>query len=104
MRAEISVLEGSSQGQCLELDRKGTYAIGRSTKNDLTITDRKVSRQHCRVEYDGEFFWLTDSESVNGTIVNDRKIQKYLLFDGDVIVIGKTKLLFRLRDERQQGS
>ena len=104
MRAEISVLEGGSEGEFLELDVEGTYSIGRSSSNDLKITDRKVSRQHCRIDYDGEFFWLIDSESVNGTVVNERKIQKYLLFDGDVIVIGKTKLLFRLKNEKQQGS
>ena len=39
-------------------------------------------------------FTLVDLQSGNGTYVNGRKIASIDLYDGDIVVIGKTKMLF----------
>ena len=102
MKAEISVLEGEPKGAILTLDGPGSYSIGRSSTNDLAIKNRNVSRRHCASEHDGDFFWLIDAGSANGTRVNGAKVQRYLLFDGDVIQLGSTKLVFRLQGENDR--
>jgi pSer/pThr/pTyr-binding forkhead associated (FHA) protein len=55
-----------------------------------------VSSQHCRIRPDGDRFVLQDLESTNGTRVNDRRVKKHVLAEGDVIQIGETKLEFRM--------
>jgi len=102
MKAEISVLEGQPKGATLPLEEPRSYSIGRSSTNDLVLKDRNVSRQHCTIQHDGDFFWLIDAQSANGTRVNGAKVQRYLLFNGDVIQLGNTKLVFRVQEENEQ--
>jgi len=71
-----------------------SYTVGRSTRNDLQICDSKVSREHCRVEGDGRYFWLIDPGSANGTFVNGERVRRYMLYDGDLIRLGKSLLVF----------
>jgi pSer/pThr/pTyr-binding forkhead associated (FHA) protein len=94
MGATLTVKAGPGKGTVLDLDRLGSYTIGRSSSSDLQIRDRATSRQHCRIDYDGEFYWLVDGDSHNGTYVNGRKITKCLLYDGDIVTIGHAELAF----------
>lgn len=51
--------------------------IGRSTKCDVSIPDRFLSRRHARLFRDGEDVWLIeDLGSRNGTFVNGRRIER----------------------------
>lgn len=95
-KAQLRVLDGCSQGATLELSDRRTRTLGRSRHNDLQIGDHKVSRQHCKIEFDGRHFWLVDVESRNGTFVNDDHVRRYMLYDGDVIKLGGTSIVFRL--------
>ena len=94
MRAKLEVKDGPLAGKELELGRLGSFTIGRRSANDLKIVEKAISRKHCRIDYDGEFYWLVDCESRNGTFVNGRKISKCLLYDGDVITVGHSRLTF----------
>jgi pSer/pThr/pTyr-binding forkhead associated (FHA) protein len=94
MMAHVEVTNGVHAGEMLELDRLGSHTIGRRSANDLSINERAVSRKHCRVDYDGEFYWLVDCESHNGTFVNGRRVSRSLLYDGDEIRIGHVHLRF----------
>jgi pSer/pThr/pTyr-binding forkhead associated (FHA) protein len=55
-----------------------------------------ASRQHARVEYDGSRAVLTDLGSANGSMVNGRRVDTATLNPGDEIVIGSTRLSFRV--------
>ena len=96
MRANLEVKDGSQAGRKEELGRLGSFSIGRRSSNDLSIVEKAISRKHCRIDYDGEFYWLVDCESRNGTFVNGRKVTKCLLYDGDVIAVGHTRLAFSM--------
>ena len=89
-------------GHELELGRLGSYTVGRGTNNDLTLEDKAASREHCRLDYDGEFYWLVDKSSHNGTIVNGRPVTKCMLFNGDVIRIGHAHVTFSLPPEKEE--
>jgi biotin carboxyl carrier protein len=66
----------------------GTFTIGRQPGCDLHLgTEPGVSKQHAKVQAEGDQYILVDLESRNGTIVNGRPIQRKRLFDGDEIRI-----------------
>ncbi len=68
--------------------------IGRSPHSDLFLDDVTVSRHHARVLRDEGGFWVEDLNSLNGTYVNRKRIERHRLFDGDELQIGKFKLAF----------
>jgi adenylate cyclase len=100
-KAVIRVLDGRSKDATLELGTQATYTMGRGHINSLQILDRNISREHCKIEFDGRYYWLVDLDSDNGTFVNDERVQRYMLYDGDVIRIGKSTCLFQLLEPQK---
>lgn len=71
-------------------------ALGRSPKCDVFIPDRRVSRRHAEILWDGESAILHDLGSANGTLLNRRRITAPVtLRDGDEIGIGSAIFTFR---------
>ena len=74
----------------------GTNVLGRdASKCDITIEDDAMSREHAKIRFEGGRFWIYDLASRNGTFVNDRKIQRQMLMDGDQIQLGDTVFVFK---------
>src|SRR3954463_7407053 len=72
---------------------KAVTTIGRVGGNDIILPGAGVSRQHSRLERSGTRCILVDLGSLNGTLVNDERIeQERDLVEGDVIRIGRTSL------------
>lgn len=94
MKARIEVKDAPRAGESFDLDRLGSHTIGRRSANDLPINEKAVSRTHCRIDFDGEFYWLVDCGSHNGTFVNGRRVSRSLLYDGDEIRIGHVRMAF----------
>jgi hypothetical protein len=69
-------------------------SFGRSTKNNVVISDPKVSNVHLQiVQHDDGHFSLVDLHSTNGTYVNGQRIQgEVLLRPNDTVLIGNTRL------------
>jgi pSer/pThr/pTyr-binding forkhead associated (FHA) protein len=71
--------------------------IGRSADVNLPVADGKLSREHCKILFDGKFYVLDDLGSKNGTHLNNRKLKSTTpLRSGDEIRIGNTLLKFEL--------
>jgi pSer/pThr/pTyr-binding forkhead associated (FHA) protein len=68
--------------------------IGRLPDNTVIIENPAVSGHHARVIRDGDAVILEDLESTNGTFVNEKHVTRHTLKDGDVILVGKHKLLY----------
>ncbi len=66
--------------------------VGRSSQNDVVLSDSRVSRVHCQfVQYDNGLFGIIDTGSTNGTFVNGRRIMgECPLQRGDHVRIGDT--------------
>ena len=62
--------------------------IGRTDKCDLQIAEASVSSQHCELQFDGTWWWITDSKSRNGTRVNGGLVTRRQVVDGDILLIG----------------
>lgn len=68
--------------------RKFPFVIGRADDADLTIKDPGVSRRHVAIEEESGKVVLRDLGSLNGVFVNDNRVAKVTLSDGDKIALG----------------
>jgi len=63
--------------------------IGRAPDNDLSVDNLAVSNYHAKIYYEAGRMVVEDLDSLNGTFVNDLRIERATLHDGDKIHIGK---------------
>ncbi|MDK9708771.1 MAG: FHA domain-containing protein [Desulforhopalus sp.] len=75
---------------------KAEITIGRNMKNDIQIDNLAVSNFHARIERLQEKYFIEDLNSTNGTFINEEKISRCELQDGDTASIGKHVLTFLL--------
>jgi hypothetical protein len=94
-RPVLAVTRGPGVGQVFALSGTTATSIGRSRANDIRVEDVSVSGQHCRVRPEEGRFVVHDLRSTNGTLVNDKKVTRHVLAEGDVIQIGETALQYR---------
>ncbi len=83
------------------VSEKKRMSIGRTSDNDIILDNRGVSRKHAQIEFNGEAAVIIDNESLNGTFVNNRKINEEILNDRDVITIGKYNLEYNTEGQRE---
>ena len=77
--------------------------IGRAKENDVVLNDRRVSRKHAFIVAEGDAFKIIDGyveegqllRSVNHVFVNGTMQLEALLGDGDMIMIGESRLEYR---------
>jgi S1-C subfamily serine protease len=84
----FTILNGSRAGERLGLGGSGIRIGRESMICEIVLENPKVSRLHAEVvSIDGKVL-LIDRNSSNGTYVNDQKIDKRFLKDGDIIYFG----------------
>jgi general secretion pathway protein A len=72
----------------------GRVIVGRTTDNDLQIDSRFVSRHHCQIITGAEGSVIEDLNSTNGIFVQGKRVRRYNLNDGDIVVIGRHELMY----------
>jgi chromosome segregation ATPase len=72
-------------------------SIGRTPDNDLQIDARFISRHHAVILAGPTHTIIEDLNSTNGVLVNNRRITRHTLRDGDQVAIGKTVFRFSVR-------
>jgi hypothetical protein len=101
--AQLRVEQGSVDEQVIALDRP-EIVIGRRQGSDIVIHDTNVSRRHARIMQSGDRLLIEDTESSNGTLVNDERIAgAQELQAGDVIRIGDAVFVVEMVDEPLGG-
>jgi hypothetical protein len=63
--------------------------IGRAPDNDIPIDNLAVSNYHARVYVEAGSLVIEDLNSLNGSFLNDIRVERAMLKDGDTILIGK---------------
>lgn len=89
----LAGIQGSVEGNTYQVGAR-TVTIGRGVSNFVQITDGKSSRVHCQLAASPGGLELRDMGSANGTYVNDQRVERILLSDGDEIRIGATILRY----------
>jgi hypothetical protein len=81
------------QGQSHEVTLQGTVAaIGRDPACELVVSDPKCSRRHAVLEAGPQGITIRDAGSANGVFVNDRKVERAQLKEGDYVQLGDVVL------------
>lgn len=89
----LIVRAGAQAGDRFVLDQPLTR-LGRHPESEISLDDITVSRRHVDVERTAEGYVATDAGSLNGTYVNQERIDKILLRHGDELQVGKFRLVF----------
>ena len=97
----LVALNGQHKGEDFRL-RVGKNVIGAAADCDIVLTDKKISRKHATIRYEGGEFQIADLDSSNGTHVNDEKVQKHDLIDNDIIKLGDIEFEFKCRALREK--
>jgi len=90
----------STNGKSLEINgktypiQKGKTIIGRDTDADITVDDAGVSRKHFEIRVSNAGVIITDLGSTNGIYVEGHHVPAATLLDGNVIVAGRTKIVY----------
>jgi hypothetical protein len=96
--AGFHVSRGPKAGSRYLLDI-GTSTMGRHPRSTFFFDDVTVSRRHVEADYDGTRVVVRDVGSLNGTYVNQQSVEGDVeLVDGDILQIGKFKLVFFRED------
>ena len=84
---------GPNHGARFLLDQDVTTA-GRHPEADIFLDDVTVSRKHVEFRRTGAGFTLVDAGSLNGTYVNNDRVDSLALRSGNEVQIGKFRLTY----------
>lgn len=80
----------------LTLYMNESFIVGRAQMCNLYFDDKRMSRQHFALEWDGQYMYVTDLETTNGTAVNKVPIhERRRLQQNDVISAGSVEFAVR---------
>ncbi len=91
--ASLVVRNGSQAGTALSLAARITR-LGRHSDSEISLDDITVSRRHAEIERADGGYLVRDTGSLNGTYVNQKRIDEVLLHHGDELQVGKFRLVF----------
>lgn len=84
--------DGRKEEQPLTPGREAS--IGRHPHCTVTVSQPSVSRKHARLDFDGQSCMVEDLNSSNGTYVNNQRITRSALRDGDELRCGDFRLQY----------
>jgi hypothetical protein len=91
--ALLVIRGGEEEGQYFVLSST-VISIGRHADSDITLDDITVSRRHSEIHLSNGEYIVRDAGSLNGTYVNQRRIDVAELRQGDELQVGKYRLVF----------
>jgi len=85
---------------------KDLITVGRDPDADIFLDNPSISREHVRLErLPNGHFCMKDPGSANGAFLNEERVQGAMVYNGDVVRIGKFSLWIALeRDRRGKAS
>jgi diguanylate cyclase (GGDEF)-like protein len=89
----LVIISGDDMGRRYELSNQ-ECSIGRADTCTICVNTDQVSRKHATVQAVLGKYYVVDMRSTNGTFVNEQKVERAKLMDGDQIRVGKTVLKY----------
>ena len=89
----IEVMNGPMDGLRFVITRSGVMTIGRQPENDVALPlDPYVSRRHAKITCEDGKYLLDDTNSSNGTWMDDKRVSKVEVPVGATFRVGNTYL------------
>lgn len=89
----LFVARGQKAGARYALDTE-LITLGRHPQSDIFLDDISVSRRHAEVRRIGSRYLVRDVGSLNGTYVQGQRVDEHELLDGEVLQVGRYKMIF----------
>jgi sigma-B regulation protein RsbU (phosphoserine phosphatase) len=87
------------EASTIKMDRM-KLTIGRSSRNDICISDPFASRLHAELRREGDHVLLVDNGSANGTFLNGQRVSGTIRLEpGDLIRIGETEIEYKTEEQ-----
>ena len=97
--ATLVVRNGPQAGVALALEAPVT-TLGRHQDSEISLDDITVSRRHAEILRTPAGYVVRDAGSLNGTYVNNQRIDEAALRQGDELQVGKFRLVFFEKADR----
>lgn len=92
-QAILVVRGGDDEGDHYPI-RSQVTTLGRHPESDIVLDDITVSRRHSELRLVDGRYVVSDVGSLNGTYVNQQRIDSAVLAQGDELQVGKFRLVF----------
>jgi pSer/pThr/pTyr-binding forkhead associated (FHA) protein len=104
MSSQSSLVYQADDGskQDLRLDPASKATIGRHPQCNLFVNQPSVSRRHARLAYEHGEWVIEDLKSSNGTFVNNRRIEKQSLSEGDELRCGDFNMTYLIEEHTRE--
>jgi len=89
----LVIRSGDRIGHQFALSKEVT-TIGRHPDSDISLDDITVSRRHVEITHSNNRYVVSDSGSLNGTYLNQRRVDSAELTQGDELQVGKYRFVF----------
>ncbi len=89
----LVVRSGEMTGSRFTLNKDLTQ-IGRHSESDILFDDITVSRRHAEIIKTSNSLIIRDLGSLNGTYVNQSRVDEFAIKHGDEIQVGKYRMVF----------
>ncbi len=96
--AVLIVRSGTQAGDRFKLG-DGPIRLGRHPDSEIMLDDITVSRRHATIDRTADGYVVTDAGSLNGTYVNQERIDQAVLHHGDELQVGKFRLVLFERSD-----
>jgi hypothetical protein len=96
----LIVTDRKGVAQSVDVNVDQSLFVGRSTINNLSFDDDKLSRQHFVIEIIEGLYFIADLNTTNGTFLNGVPLKsRRRLENNDVITAGREKFVFKQRSQ-----
>ena len=104
MSSQSSLVYKADDGskQDLRLDPASKATIGRHPQCNLFVNQPSVSRRHARLSFEQGEWVIEDLKSSNGTFVNNRRIEKQSLSEGDELRCGDFSMTYLVEEHTRE--
>lgn len=89
----FKIFDGPDKGRTFIVSDK-PFSLGREKGCDAVLDGDRTSRVHARLVPEGDQIFVVDENSSNGTFVNGTLVTRRPLEQGDIIEIGRNRIVF----------
>ncbi len=92
----LVIIEGPQQWKEFRIpDEEAQYFIGKDPSCTIQLKDPSVEKFHASIRIKSNKIYITDLDTNEGTFLNEKRILREEIKDGDIIKIGSIKIKFK---------